>query len=235
MQKRPHSGACHRKGCLPLSAVEGERSAVRPKSRETVRQSVPALRRPTPPSTAGRKPAARPPVQHLPATGSKDEPRPREAGGAQRKTGRGAGQTPAIQSRRVALGSFTPSVQSDSELPYCNMTTKFQAWMDAHQYSQYRLHKLTGFNKSQISEWQHGKHRPSLKSAQRLAFTLRMSLQDLKSQLELRENTQNARTPEGQFVPRSKQNSRALAETNESGRTDAAYCLTCHRLLDKAA
>ena len=41
----------------------GERSAVRPKSGESVSQSDPGLRRPTPPSTAGRKPAARPPFQ----------------------------------------------------------------------------------------------------------------------------------------------------------------------------
>ena len=41
----------------------GERSAVRPKSGQSVSQSDPGLRRPTPPSTAGRKPAARPPFQ----------------------------------------------------------------------------------------------------------------------------------------------------------------------------
>jgi hypothetical protein len=118
MQKRPYSGTRHRTGGLPLSAVEGERSAVRPKSGESVSQSDPGLRRPTPPSTAGRKPVARPPVQHLPATGSKDEPRSREPGGAQRKTGRSARQSLAIQSRREAPDSFTSSVQTDSALPY---------------------------------------------------------------------------------------------------------------------
>jgi hypothetical protein len=60
----------------------GERSAVEPKSGKTVRQSVPGLRRPTPPSTAGRKPAARPP-----------------------------NQSPAIQSRREAPGSYTLPAQ----------------------------------------------------------------------------------------------------------------------------
>jgi len=97
----------------------GERSAVRPKSGESVRQSDPGLRRPTPPITAGRKPAARPPVQFLPATDSKTKSnKVREAGLTQRKTGRGAGRSPAVLSRRAAPDSFTLSAQSDSVLPY---------------------------------------------------------------------------------------------------------------------
>jgi len=96
----------------------GERSAVRPKSGQSVSQSDPGLRRPTPPSTAGRKPAARPTVQFYPATKSNDDFTPREAGGAQRKTGRGAGQSPAVQTQRAALGSLTPPADSDSVLPY---------------------------------------------------------------------------------------------------------------------
>ena len=96
----------------------GERSAVQPKSGESVRQSDPGLRRPTPPSTAGRKPAARPPIQIPPVSDSKGNSRPREAGGSQRKTGRGAGWNPAIQSRRAAPGSFTPMAESDSALSY---------------------------------------------------------------------------------------------------------------------
>jgi hypothetical protein len=96
----------------------GERSAVRPKSGESVSQSDPELRRPTPSSTAGRKPAAHPPVQFHPSANSKDDSRPREAGGAQRKTGRGVGQSPAIQTQCAALGSFTPPADSDSVLPY---------------------------------------------------------------------------------------------------------------------
>jgi transcriptional regulator with XRE-family HTH domain len=113
--------------------------------------------------------------------------------------------------------------------------TKFQEFMNAHQFSQYRLHKLTGFTKSQISEWQRGKHRPSLVSARRLAFKLGMPLRVIKSQLELRESYENARTPDGQFVARSRENSRALAETTDTARTEVSYCLTCHRMLDKAA
>jgi hypothetical protein len=96
----------------------GERSAVRQKSGQSVSQSDPGLRRPTPPSTAGRKPAARPPVQFHPAAGSKDDSRPRAAGYTQRKTGRGAGQSPAVQTQREAMGSFTPRADSDSVLPY---------------------------------------------------------------------------------------------------------------------
>ena len=89
----------------------GERSAVEPKSGKTVRQSVPGLRRPTPPSTAGRKPAARPPNQSPPATEFLDGSSARQAGRTQRKTGRGAGQSPAIQSRCEAPGSYTLPAQ----------------------------------------------------------------------------------------------------------------------------
>jgi hypothetical protein len=95
----------------------GERSAVRPKSGKSVSQSDPGLRRPTPPSTAGRKPAARPPFQFLPSTDSVVVFPSREAGDTQRKTGRGPGQSPAIQSQCEALGSFTPSGESDPALP----------------------------------------------------------------------------------------------------------------------
>src|SRR5665213_2806671 len=94
----------------------GERSAVRPKSGKSVRQSAPALRRPTPPSTAGRKPAARPPVQIPAATDLQFDSTSREACISQRKTVRGAGQSPAIQAHREALGSFTPSGESGSVL-----------------------------------------------------------------------------------------------------------------------
>ncbi len=118
MQGRPYSELGDRKGCaLPLAEM-GERGAVESKSGETVRQSVPALRRPTAPSTAGRKPAARPPIQFPPATNSHDDSRPREAAGSQRKTGRGAGQSPAIQSRRAAPGSFSRSAPSALTCPY---------------------------------------------------------------------------------------------------------------------
>src|SRR5436309_15385237 len=90
--------------------------------------------------------------------------------------------------------------------------TKFQEFMNQHQLRQYRLHKLTGFTKSQISEWQRGIHRPSLKSARRIAIALQMSIQQLKSQIELRENCQNAISPDGQFVGRTRQNSIAMGQ-----------------------
>src|ERR1035438_6268048 len=96
----------------------GERSAVRPKSGKSVRQSDPALRRPTPPSTAGRKPAARPPTQIRPATDLQFDSTSREAGTPQCKTVRGVGQSPAQQAQGEALGSFTPSAESDLVLPY---------------------------------------------------------------------------------------------------------------------
>jgi len=95
----------------------GERSAVRPKSGKSVSQSDPGLRRPTPPSTAGRKPAARPPIHFLPAKDSIHALPSREAGDTQRKTGRGPGQSPAIQCQREALASFIPSGESDLALP----------------------------------------------------------------------------------------------------------------------
>jgi len=96
----------------------GERSAVRPKSGKSVRQSDPALRRPTSPSTAGRKPAARPPVQNDPASDLDFRSPAREAGTSQRKTVRGTGQSPDSQAQRKALGSFTSTTQSDSSISY---------------------------------------------------------------------------------------------------------------------
>jgi hypothetical protein len=82
-----------------------ERGAVELKSGETVHQSVPGLRRPTSPPTAGRKSAARPSVFEV-CTES------RVAGlRSQPKTGRGAGQSPAISDQREALYS----VESQAE------------------------------------------------------------------------------------------------------------------------
>jgi hypothetical protein len=95
-------------------AFIGERNAVGPKSGESVCQTGPGLRRPTIPSTAGRKPAARPPNYFPPATDPKVIPTAREAGGTQSKTGRGSGQSPANQAQREALASFTPNAQSNS-------------------------------------------------------------------------------------------------------------------------
>lgn len=118
MQRKTKSGAIHSEGVLSLPAHMGERSAVRPKSGKSVRQSDPALRRPTPPSTAGRKPAARPPVQIPPATDFQIGSKSREADIPQRKTVRGAGQSPAIQPQGEALGSFSSSAQPASDLPY---------------------------------------------------------------------------------------------------------------------
>ena len=87
-----------------------ERGADESKSGETVHQSVPGLRRPTSPKTAGRKPAARPCVSLLEAG-----PQSREAGlRSQPKTGRGAGQSPAIAEQREAL--YPENQHSDAPL-----------------------------------------------------------------------------------------------------------------------
>src|ERR1035437_5928399 len=99
------------------------------------------------------------------------------------------------------------------------MTTRFQEFMTSRQISQYALHKLSGFTKTSISEWQSGKHRPSLSSARRLAITLHIPLEDLLKQIEVRERVQNARTPQGEFVPKTKKNRPTISDTNDSGRT----------------
>jgi len=85
----------------------GERSAVRLNSGQSVHQSDPGLRRPTPPPTAGRTPEARPPIHsHDFGVAAKH----REAGlPSQRKTGRGVGQSPAIELQREALDSSPAS------------------------------------------------------------------------------------------------------------------------------
>jgi transcriptional regulator with XRE-family HTH domain len=115
--------------------------------------------------------------------------------------------------------------------------TKFRSFMDQRGFSQYRLHKLTGFTKTQISEWAHGKHRPSLASVRRLAVTLHLPIEDLREQLEVRERVQNARTPAGLFVPKSgktNQNSSTSYETNDSSRTPEVVCWACGQDLTKA-
>lgn len=88
----------------------GERSAVKSNSGATVSQSVPGLRRPTPPVTAGRKPAARPPVLLNPVTPEDMVFQSRAAGLSQPKTGQGFGdRVPDVESQREALGSLKPS------------------------------------------------------------------------------------------------------------------------------
>jgi hypothetical protein len=101
----------------------GERSAVRPKSGQSVYQSDPGLRRPKPPSTAGRKPAARPPISILSFTPPRFESMAHEVGTDQPKTGRGAGQSPVVPIEREApksIASLSPwsalLEMSDSEL-----------------------------------------------------------------------------------------------------------------------
>ena len=90
----------------------GERSAVGPQSGESVGQSDPGLRRPTPPPTAGRKPAARPPFKAVYSTNLFDAPEARAAGLPQPKIGRGAGQSPAQRAQRAALGIVVQSAES---------------------------------------------------------------------------------------------------------------------------
>jgi hypothetical protein len=118
MQGRPDSEMHDRKGYLPPSAVVGERGAVEPESGKSVRQSDPGLRRPTPPSTAGRKSAARPLIHFPPATNSRVIPKARETERTQPKTGRSARRSLATQPRRAAPGSFTGSAESTSAHPY---------------------------------------------------------------------------------------------------------------------
>ncbi len=113
------------------------------------------------------------------------------------------------------------------------MTTKFQQFMDQRQLTQYRLHKMTGLSKSQISEWQRGKHRPCLKSAFRIAVGLKLSIQTVRAELELRECNQNDIAPDGTFVPRRPKP--VSGETNDSSRTDVDHCRFCGQLLRKAA
>lgn len=96
----------------------GERNAVGTKSGKSVSHSDPGLRRPTLPSTVGRKPKARPPTHPLPIPETDIQAGSREAAGSQRKNGRGSGQSPAIRARRTAPCSFASLDQTDPILPY---------------------------------------------------------------------------------------------------------------------
>ena len=74
----------------------GERIAADSNSGNAVDHSAPGLKQPTHPSTAGRKPEARPPILQ-PKSGP----------------GRGAG-SPAIECQREALGSMVPSGEREA-------------------------------------------------------------------------------------------------------------------------
>lgn len=116
--------------------------------------------------------------------------------------------------------------------------TAFQQFMDRRGLSQYRVAAVTGFSRSQVSAWQRGIHRPSKASARILAITLRLPIEDVLGQLETRERTQNARSPEGKFVPRTRkdsQNHSTFGAVNDAGRRGASYCIHCHRELPIAA
>ncbi|RSL17886.1 hypothetical protein EDE15_3435 [Edaphobacter aggregans] len=70
----------------------GERSAVQLKSGESISQSDPGLRRPTPPAMSGRKPEACPALSSAVALDPRDSFELRVAGRPRHKTGRGVGQ-----------------------------------------------------------------------------------------------------------------------------------------------
>jgi hypothetical protein len=107
MQEREQPASRRSKGRLPLSALAGERCAVKSNSGATVTQSVPVLRRPTSLATSGRNPEARPPFFKTSRQGClRQVCNFREAViPTQHKTGRGAGQSPAIRTQRAALGN----------------------------------------------------------------------------------------------------------------------------------
>jgi len=91
MQTRTGDPRQHSKSGLNVPVCTGERGAVGSNFGPSVDHSDPKLRRPTSPATAGRKPAARPPI-------------------SQHKSGQGFGDgVPDIKSQREALGSLSPS------------------------------------------------------------------------------------------------------------------------------
>jgi len=92
----------------------GEWSAVKLKPGESVSESAPGLRRPIPPSPAGRKLTARLQDPSLSPAESRDGFPPRASSRTQRKTGRGAGQQSGIQSQSAEMDSFTENPRSDS-------------------------------------------------------------------------------------------------------------------------
>jgi transcriptional regulator with XRE-family HTH domain len=137
-----------------------------------------------------------------------------------------------VATRANARHQHTPCTKEENNM------TRFQEFMNSRQFSQYRLHKISGFTKTQISEWQHGKHLPSMQSVRRLALTLRIPVEDLVPQLDIRERKQNARTPEGKFVPKTRNSAEDFAlivGTNGECRTGSPYCQHCNQVLRKAA
>src|SRR5579872_7310176 len=71
----------------------------------------------------------------------------------------------------------------------------FDAFMTERGFTICGLARMTGFTKSQISEYKRGLHKPSRRSAQRIANALRLPLVTLLAEIPVRERTENHPKP----------------------------------------
>lgn len=88
------------------------------------------------------------------------------------------------------------------------MTTKFEAFLNKHKLTTCGLAKRVGLSKSQVSEYRRDLHRPSKRTAMRIAVALHLPIEDVLSQIDIKERQENH--------PRPK-----------------VFCATCGRLLYK--
>lgn len=82
--------------------------------------------------------------------------------------------------------------------------SKFEVFLTKYRISACGLAKLCGMSKSMVCEYRRGLHKPSLRSAQRIARALRLPLDSVTAQIDVREQSENRTKP-------------------------AVYCVTCHR------
>lgn len=101
-------------------------------------------------------------------------------------------------------GVLTPSHRSQKD---CSMTA-FEVFLHKYHLTTCGLAKLSGLYKSQISEYRRDVHRPSKRSAYRIANALKLPLDSVLSQIPIREPQENHPKP-------------------------PIYCVTCHRKLYK--
>lgn len=84
--------------------------------------------------------------------------------------------------------------------------TQFEAFLNKHSLTTCGLAKLSGLGKAQVSEYRRDIHRPSKRTAVRIALTLRLPIADVLAQIPTRETSENRPKP-------------------------PVYCVTCHRRL----
>lgn len=69
--------------------------------------------------------------------------------------------------------------------------TQFEAFLKKHNLTTCGLAKRVGLSKSQVSEYRRDLHRPSQRTARRIALALRLSVDEVLRDIPVRETSEN--------------------------------------------